>query len=142
MTSETSQPIADPSNLYLEQLEELISEMNVGMQAIATNSVDVLRESIAKQESLCASLAAASLADDMRLQQLSQSPHPLGENDVDRMIWEASNAVRQLNLHYAALLKHSGSTITVLSALCSNHTGTSNEPHGPWSKQQTWSCEI
>ena len=142
MSPQASQPIADHSSLYLQQLEELIAEMSVGMEAIATNSLEALRESVAKQETLCSSPAASSLADDKRLRQLSQSSRHIGGNDVEETIWDASNTVRELNLHYAALLKHSGNTINVLSALCSNHIGTSNEPQGPWSKQQTWSCEI
>jgi hypothetical protein len=141
MSPETNQPTNDHSDTYVKQLEALISEMNAGMTAVASNSLDTLKESIAKQEFLCANLAASGFADS-RLKQLSQSPVPVSESAVEVTIIEASNTIRQLNLQYAALLKHSGRTINLLSALCSSHTGTSNQIHIAESKQQTWSCEI
>jgi hypothetical protein len=135
------QPTNDHSERYVKQLEELISEINLSMKAVANNSLDALKESIANQEFLCANLAASGFADG-RLKQLSQSPLPVSESAIDITIFEASNTIRQLNLQYAALLKHSGRTINLLSALCSSHTGTSNQIHIAGSKQQTWSCEI
>lgn len=142
MNTEASQLMDDQSSIYLEDLRALISEMNEGMNAIATNSVAALRDSVAKQEFLCAHLAASGIADGARLKQMSQSRRPLSEAAIEMTIWKESHTIRQLNLQYAALLKHSGRTITLLSSLCDSHTGSSNEPFGSLSKKQTWSCEI
>jgi hypothetical protein len=142
MSSDPTQPSRSSASLYLEQLEELIAEMSIGMEAIASNSVEALKRSVARQEALCASMSAAVLSEGHRLRELSHSPVPLGEEPVEFGIWKSSTTIRQLNLEYDALLKHSGKTISMLSALCSNHTGTDSAHPGPWSKQQTWSCEM
>jgi uncharacterized membrane protein affecting hemolysin expression len=136
------QQAGDSSSIYLKQLEQLIAEMSVGMEAIASNSVETLKESVARQEALCAAMAAALLDDGDRLRDLSHSAVPLSEEPLELSIWQSSNTIRQLNLEYDALLRHSGKAISMLSALCSNHTGRATEQQGPWSKLQTWSCEI
>ena len=142
MRLEAVEPMEDNSVFYLQQLEELISEMSIGMDAIAANSVDKLKQSVACQEALCASMAATTIADGNRLRDLSQSAFPLSEEGIELTIWNASNTIRQLNLQYDALLKQSGKTISLLAALCDNHTGRAHEPQSLWPKQQTWSCEI
>jgi hypothetical protein len=142
MSLDTVEPMDDNSVLYLQQLEELISEISCGMDAIASDSVDKLKRSVACQETLCANLAATSIADGHRLRDLSQSAVPLSEEGMELTIWKASNTIRQLNLQYDALLKQSGKTIALLAALCDNHTGRATEQQGLWSKQQTWSCDI
>ena len=142
MSLDTIAPMDDNSVLYLQQLEELISEMSNGMDAIASNSVDKLKRSVACQEALCASMTATTIADGNRLRNLSQSALPLSAEGIELTIWKASNTIRQLNLQYDALLKQSGKTISLLAALCDNHTGRATEQQSLWSKQQTWSCEI
>jgi len=142
MGTDTMPQVDDNSVLYLKQLEQLISEMNTGMEAIASNSVDKLKESVACQEALCASMAATVIADGDLLQSLSHTAIPFNEEGIELTIWKASNTIRQLNLQYDVLLRQSGKTISLLSALCDNHSGRAAEQPGPWSKQQTWSCEI
>jgi hypothetical protein len=87
-------------------------------------------------------MAATTIADGNRLRDLSQSALPLSEEGIELTIWKASNTIRQLNLQYDALLKQSGKTVALLSALCDNHTGRATEQQSLWPKQQTWSCEI
>jgi hypothetical protein len=142
MSLSTIAQMDDNSVLYLQQLEDLISEMSNGMDAIASNSVDGLKRSIACQEALCANIAATSIADSNRLRDLSHSALPLSEEGVELTIWKASNTIRQLNLQYNALLKQSTKTVSLLAALCDNHTGRATEQPSLWPKQQTWSCEI
>ncbi len=142
MRLESAEPIEENSVLYLQQLENLISEMSNGMDAIASNSVERLRQSVACQEAFCASMAATSVADGNRLRELSRSALPLSEEGIELTIWKASNTIRQLNLQYDALLQQSGKTISLLASLCDNHRGRDTAQSGLWSKQHTWSCEI
>jgi hypothetical protein len=142
MSLDTIAPMHDNSLLYLQQLEDLISEMSNGMDAIASNSVDDLKRSVSCQEALCAGMAAATIADGNRLRDLSHSALPLSEEGIELTIWKASNTIRQLNLQYDALLKQSSKTVSLLAALCDNHTGRATEQQSLWPKQQTWSCEI
>ena len=142
MRLEAIVPIDEQSVVYLQQLEELISEISNGMDAIASNSVHKLKQSVACQEALCAGMAAATIADGNRLRDLSHSALPLSEEGIELTIWKASNTIRQLNLQYDALLKQSSKTVSLLAALCDNHTGRATEQQSLWPKQQTWSCEI
>jgi hypothetical protein len=105
MSLDVFKPAADYSAIYLEHLEALILEMNTGMDAIATNSLETLKQSVSTQEALCTSLAAICCADGERLRQLSQSCIVLGEDAIERTIWQAGNTIRQLNLQYDALLQ-------------------------------------
>ena len=127
---------------YLQQMQELAFEISVATDAIATNALPRLQESVAKQEMLCASLATmisvfgdGSAASEKHLT-------PCNDAAIKSKIQAARLAVVELNLQYAALLKHSGKSITLLISLCRSHTGRSQEARGPRSKQQTWSCEM
>ena len=127
---------------YLQQMRELALEISVATDAIATNALTRLQESVAKQEMLCASLATmanvfgdGSAASEHLLTQCT-------DTTIKSKIRSARRAVVELNLQYAALLKHSGKSISLLISLCRNHTGRFQEARGPRSKQQTWSCEM
>ena len=120
-----------PGATYLQQLEALASEIQTAIGAISANTLSTLEASIARQEMLCAGLAS------------SQQPLPSAlDPAVANRINSTSSAIRNLNLQYAALLKHSGRSIALLSALCKAHTGQSQEARGPRPKHQTWSCEM
>ena len=106
--------------------------MTVAIHAISANALSVLEESVAKQEMLCASLAAVVGA--LRGQE--------GFDAEALEIRAAGETVRVLSLQYASLLKHSGKSIAVLSALCKNHTEEFQEARGARLKHQTWSCEM
>jgi hypothetical protein len=128
---ETLQPREEfPSN-YLQTLQALAAEMNIAMAAIAGNALSALEASVAKQEMLCATLTSMKRAVPVELR---ASAH--------RALLPQLAAVNTLNLQYASLLKHSGKSIALLSALCQSHTGRSQEARGPRLKHQTWSCEM
>ena len=127
---------------YLQQMQALGREISISMDAIGANALPTLQESIAKQEMLCASLAcmANEVSEGFRT---SEPPSFSGiDSAVERKIGAARKALLDLNLKYAALLKHSGRTIALLSTLCRSHTGQFQEARGPRLKYQTWSCEM
>jgi hypothetical protein len=127
---------------YLQQMQELAFEISVAMDAIAANTLSKFQESVARQEMLCAGLAsmANAVSEGFRSSEtpLLSSIDP----SVERKIKAAGSAIQKLNLQYAALLKHSGRSIALLSLLCSSYTGRFQEARGPRLKHQTWSCEM
>jgi hypothetical protein len=127
---------------YLQQLHALAFEISVAMDAIARNAVASFQESVAKQEMLCAVLA--NLANSISAPATSSERMPLGfsDNSVARKIQATTTVIRDLNLQYAALLKHSGRSIALLVSLCRSHTGQFQEAGLSRSKRQTWSCEM
>jgi hypothetical protein len=142
MNSEALQARDQLAATYLEQLQALAFEINAAMEAVSANALSRLEESVAKQEMLCASLAtmANAVGDEFRSSEQS-SPSRL-DAPLELKIRGTSGAIRNLNLQYAALLKHSGRSIAVLASLCRSHTGQSQEARGPRFKHQTWSCEM
>jgi hypothetical protein len=127
---------------YLQQLQELGHEILNAMEAIAANALPTFQESVAKQEMLCASLV--SKADEVS-KGFGSPEQPLFssiDKAIEAKINAASRAIRDLNLQYAALLRHSGRTIALLSLLCKSHTGQFQEARGVRLKHQTWSCEM
>jgi hypothetical protein len=127
---------------YLQQLQALALEISVAMDAIAANALPRLQESVAKQEMLCASLATMANAVSEGFGLSEQALLSCIDPAVELKIRKTSGAIRELNLKYAALLKHSGRSIALLIALCRSHTGKFQEARGPRLKHQTWSCEM
>ncbi len=133
---------------YLQHLQALALEISVAMDAIAANALTRLRESVANRK--CSVPCWRSWHMPQQRNPISQ-PSLLSPNGVssdasltrpDLKIRATSAAIRQLNLQYAALLKHSGKSIDLLASLCRTHTGQLQEARGPRSKRQTWSCEM
>ena len=126
---------------YLQQLQALAFEISVAMDAIARNAITSFQESVAKQEMLCAVLAnlAHTIGEPVTS---AERPPLLSDSSVARKIRVTTTAIRDLNLQYAALLKHSGRSIALLVSLCRSHTGQLQEAGGSRSKRQTWSCEM
>ena len=127
---------------YLQQLQALAAESSVATDAIAANALPRFQESVAKQEMLCSSLV--TMANTVS-EGIHSSDQPLLEHidaAVEQKIRATSRAIRELNLQYAALLKHSGKSIALLSLLCNSHTGRFQEARGSRLKYQTWSCEM
>ncbi len=127
---------------YLQQLQALAFEISVAMDAIARNAITNFQESVSKQEMLCAVLA--NLANTIAAPAGSPRQLPLGQGDnsVAQKIRATTTAIRDLNLQYAALLKHSGRSIALLVSLCKTHTGQTEEAGLSRLKHQTWSCEM
>lgn len=131
---------------YLQHLQALALEISVAIDSIAANAVTKLQQSVAKQETLCASLAAMAHPGSGAIRSSQPSlGSPTGTStgaSINLKIRETSAAIRELNLQYAALLKHSGKSIALLASLCRTHTGQFQEARGPRLKHQTWSCEM
>ena len=127
---------------YLLQLQALAFEISVAMDAIAANALTSFQESVAKQEMLCGVLANMANTISKRARPPEQPLLVLSDSSVEPRIRATSEAIRELNLQYAALLRHSGRSIAILASLCRSHTGQFQEARGPRSKRQTWSCEM
>jgi hypothetical protein len=127
---------------YLLQLQTLAFEISVAMDAIAANALTSFQESVAKQEMLCGVLANMAHTISERVRSSERPLLVLSDSAVERRIRATSEAIRELNLQYAALLKHSGRSIAILASLCRSHTGQFEGARGPRSKRQTWSCEM
>ena len=127
---------------YLLQLQTLAFEISVAMDAIAANALTSFQESVAKQEMLCGVLANMANTISKTVRSSEQPLLVLSDSSVEPRIRAASEAIRELNLQYAALLRHSGRSIAILASLCRTHTGEFQEARGPRSKRQTWSCEM
>jgi hypothetical protein len=127
---------------YLQQLQALAAEISVATDAIAANALPRFQESVAKQEMICSSLVTMANAVTQGIRSIDKSLLEHIDSAVELKIRAASRAIRELNLQYAALLKHSGKSIALLSLLCNSHTGRFQEARGSRSKYQTWSCEM
>jgi hypothetical protein len=128
--------------IYLQQMQQLALEISGAMDAIAANTLPQFQESVARQEVLCSNLAAMAdtVSEGFRP---AESPSSTGiDPSIERKIQTASASIRELNLQYAALLKHSGKSIAMLSLLCNSQAGRFQEDRGTRSKRQTWSCEM
>jgi len=127
---------------YLQQLQDLGDEITNAMGAIAGNELPRLQDSIAKQEMLCASLATKASEVGRGIESPEQTLLSSSDKAIGSKIRAASRAIQDLNLQYAALLKHSGRSIALLLLLCKSHTGQFQEACGARLKHQTWSCEM
>jgi len=138
-TCKTANEIAES---YLQQLQQLGHEISTAINAIAADALPVLQESVAKQEMLCASLVTrANEVASVIAAPSTQQPSSI-DKAIETRIRAASGAIRELNLQYSALLKHSGRSIALLSLLCKSHAGQMREERGAGLKRQTWSCEM
>jgi hypothetical protein len=142
MNDEALQKRNQLATSYLSRLQALAFEISVAMEAISANALSRLQESIAKQEMLCAGLVNMANLVGEEFQTSEPALLPCIDTGVELKIRAASGAIRDLNLQYAALLKHSGKSIALLISLCRSHTGKSQEVRGSRLKHQTWSCEM
>jgi hypothetical protein len=127
---------------YLQQMQELAREITASMDAIAANAIPQFQESVARQEMLCSSLVAMAGAVGKGFHSSEQSLPSGKGTEAELRIRAASKAIRELNLQYAALLRHSSRSIAVLTSLCRSYSGQFQEARGPRLKRQTWSCEM
>ncbi len=127
---------------YLQQLQALAFEISVAMDAIARNAITNFQESVAKQEMLCAVLANLANTIGAPAGSSGRLTPVLGDNSVAQKIRATTMAIGDLNLQYAALLKHSGRSIALLVSLCRTHTGQIEEAGLSRLKHQTWSCQM
>jgi flagellar biosynthesis anti-sigma factor FlgM len=116
---------------YLQTLQTLAAEMTTAMRAIAGNALSDLEDSVTKQEVLCAALVSMKKSVPVEIRSAAH-----------RSLLPQLASVNALNQQYAALLRYTGSSVALLSALCQSHTGRSQEARNARLKHQTWSCEI
>jgi len=127
---------------YLQYLQTLAAEISAATDAIAANSLLGFQESVSRQESICASLASMADPFNCGFRSSDDPSHLCAAPAVEARIRVTIGTIRELNLQYAALLKHSSRSIALLASLCRSHTGCFQEARGPRLKYQTWSCEM
>jgi hypothetical protein len=125
---------------YLQQLQELASEISAATDAISANRLQKFRESVDKQELLCWSLTSMARTVGDSLKPIDQSPAPRIDGQLAERIRAASVELNVLNLKYAALLRRSGRSIALLSLLCKSFSGQYPSAFQP--NHHTWSCEV
>ncbi len=112
------------------------------MQAIASNSLAELEDSIANQQALSARVT--ELANELKAELYEESAAVYRRND-DRLVREiraASGTLQTLNHRYSALLQHSSRSVAMMVSLFSSFKGQIQEAPGARLKQQTWSCRV
>lgn len=127
---------------HLQLLRSLGHELERAMHAIAHNDIDSLEQSIANQQEMSSQLN--HLADD--LSSSVETPLPFSSDSIDpdlmQEIRSATGELRQLNLRYSILLKHSSRSVALMASLFSSFRGEFQEASGARLKQQTWSCQM
>lgn len=112
------------------------------MQAISSNQLGELEESVANQQDVSARLSQLA-------RELSPSPTARPVSTVDslppelmREIRTAAAELQHLNLRYSYLLQYSSRSVALLASLFNSFKGQLKEAPGPRSKLQTWSCQV
>jgi hypothetical protein len=118
---------------YLEDVRALAREIETAITAIATNTLPLLQESVARQEMLCTMLAARA---DRAREELSLQG---GRNwaEFEREV----GALGEIMRTYNNLLKRCGKTNALLISLCKSYTGAYGATHA-LSSGRAVSCEV
>ena len=124
-----------PFGEHLDALHALAFEIDRAMQAIVTNDLAELEDSIATQQSLCQQLSNSSqqIARHSRLQAGSaESLDP----DIRHQIDDATGELKMLNHRYSLLLKHSSRSAEMMTLLFISCRGQITEASGQAQKNQ------
>ena len=115
-SAEELRPQADdsPADSYVAEVRRLQDEMAAAMSAISSNSLQVLEESLWRQQVLCTSLRRLLHV----VQGATVSPA------VSRHMCEATSALHNLNHTYAALVRQSGASADLFQGLCRSYKQT------------------
>ena len=130
---------------HLQCLDALRLEIANAIGAIAANALDRLQDSIAKQETLCFRLQILAAADAAHRREAfggatySQAAKPAL---LHRESQESYRMLCVISLEYAAVLRHSGKTITLLDSLCRGYLGAFPSVSGGESDRPMWFCEA
>ncbi len=112
---------------YLNLLHSLSSELEHAIEAITTNAVVDLEESIANQYLLSARIISAS--HDLPLPvQLKAGTLRSTSDDVMGQIHSAARRLQKLQQHYSALLQYSSRSVSLMTALFKSIQGEYQEP--------------
>ena len=127
---------------HLQLLRSLAAELERAMQAISSNNLANLEESIANQQDLSARLGqlATELSSTPRIADVSAADSLSPE--LMREIRAANAELQHLNLRYSCLLQHSSRSVALMASLFSSFKGQLKEASGARSKLQTWSCQV
>lgn len=125
---------------YLGLLHSLSSELEHAIEAITTNSVVDLEESIANQYLLSARIISASHDLHQPVQLAAGASQGTSDNVMDQ-IHSAARRLQTLQQHYSAVLQYSSRSVSLMIVLFKSIQGEYQETNSGM-KQQTWSCEI
>jgi len=130
---------------HLQCLDALRLEIANAIGAIAANALDRLQDSIAKQETLCFRLQLLASTDAAhRREELGGATYSQASKHVllRRESQESYRMLCAISLEYAAVLRHSGKTITLLDSLCRGYLGAFPSVSGGESDRPMWFCEA
>lgn len=127
---------------HLQLLRTLAGELQRAMQAVSSNNLQELEESIANQQDLSTQLTC--LASDLTNPPPAQSISGADSIAPDLMleIRGAAMELQRLNLRYSYLLQHSSRSVALMVSLFNSVKGQLKEVSGPRLKLQTWSCQM
>jgi len=127
---------------YLSLLQSLAAEVNGAISAIERNCLSEFQDHVARQEILC--LEVHELMRALTLD--THSPQLLNGAVLDAelapRVADALRTLSQLNRSYASLLRHSGESVMLLSAVCQSFRGRLQSIGLEQAGQQTLSCEV
>ena len=116
-------------------------ELERSIQAITTNALSPLEESVTNQQVLAARLGALA-ADLKKPAQAHSTDGHADDEELVNQIRSANEALQALNRRYAALLKLSSHSVDLMISLFSSFRGQIQEGAGSRLKHQTWSCQV
>jgi hypothetical protein len=128
---------------HLNLLRSLSTEIQRAINAISSNNLPELEESVSNQQHFCERLS--QLASQLRPPPASSNtlhPNPAGMADLLPEIRAASAELDRLNLRYSYLLQYSSRSIALMTSLFNSFKGQLKEGSGDRSKLQTWSCQA
>lgn len=126
---------------YLSLLQSLAGEIDAAMGAITRNALPEFQDHLAIQETLCLELrfVTNSLSID------TSRPCPVtqisGDEALAGKILAAHHELDVLNRGYASLLKHTGQSLALFSALCRSFQDRLQPANSSFIPQSAWSCE-
>lgn len=134
---------------HLLLLRSLAAELERAMQAIASNNLRELEESVASQQELSGRLA--QLASELRnapaagnapAAACNASAADSSASSLMIEIREAAAELQRLNLRYSYLLQYSSRSVALMASLFNSFRGQIKEASGARLKVQTWSCQM
>lgn len=141
----------DEAKDCLAHLLGLAGQLDGAMDAIVRRNLPRLRDSVHLQEASCGRLTAlrhgsrrgAALIPDAETPEAASA---LIDSELVAEIRSATESLLLLSERYAALLKHSGETLRLLSGLYWNYCAFAPSGSGAQANLQaslkTWSCEV
>lgn len=143
MTQRSTNPVCDHGKCdYLAVLQSLCVEVQDGTSALASNNVEKFKRHLAAQQELCIRLRQISAAGVTEQGAGLPRRQPLGDHLLAPRIHSTHCDLVELNRRYAALVRRSSRTITLLNTHCQTFLdgfgATLLSPHC----SSTWSSEV